>query len=77
MNATTTAELANTLAIAKIRSDIRWLEIVQAIPKYRDRLAVRRQWLFILTKRSEGLGEGARPRRKAEPQPVPLLGVVA
>ncbi len=73
MNHATQAELANTLAIAKVKSDIRWLEIVQAIPRYRDRLAVRRQWLYILTKRSEGLGEGSRPKRKAEPEGERLI----
>lgn len=52
----TSAELANTLAIQKVRSDIKWLEIVQSIPKYRDMLAVRRHWLFILLKRDERLG---------------------
>ena len=60
MNTTTQAELANTLAIQKVRSDIKWLSIVQAIPKYRDMLAVRRHWLFILLKRDERLGKGSR-----------------
>ena len=52
----TSAELANTLAIQKVRSDIRWLELLSAIPKYQDMLAVRRHWLFILLKRDERLG---------------------
>lgn len=56
MKNTTEAELANALAIAKVRSDIRWLEIVQIIPKYAALLAVRRHWLFILLKRDERLG---------------------
>ena len=55
----TDAELANTLAIEKVRSDIRWLSIVQAIPKFRDQLAVRRHWLHILLKRDPRLGRKA------------------
>ena len=52
----TQAELANTIAINKVRSDIKWLSLVSAIPKYRDMLAVRKHWLFILLKRDVRLG---------------------
>lgn len=73
MRNTTAAELANTLAIAKVQSDIRWLEIVKAIPKYRNQLAVRYQWLHILTAREGQLGVGSRSIRRTESEEGRLI----
>jgi hypothetical protein len=62
MKNTQAAELANTLAIRQVKSDIRRMKLLQFIPRYRGLLVVYQSWLAILTARAEQLGEGSRKR---------------
>ena len=64
MNITTTAQLANTLAIEQVRSQIARYRLLAWLPAYAIKLTVRRQWLAVLEAREPSLGEGSRPKRK-------------